>query len=839
MFGRMGRFFNRRVARPFQSKTTLRTQSSHALLALLLGSGMVAMLVLPLVLLPVKRAFSATPPPLSVKATANTTTAPVSPAVKHHRLRLADIGVPASGFTLKGIYGRQAVRFLWPSTWQARPSSRIRLMLRHSKALTPRTSVTVVLNGHPLGTFFPVRPNMPNPVTLQIPLRPAVLKPVNQLSVELSQHIGNPCTEPPDDPGLWTTLLPDSTITLDYTEQRSAQTRSAVSLSRFPKALLADPSAQTARLGMTTPATAVSDESLNAMAIVLTTLGQQRPHQATRLHWLPKTTRSSSVRDMPTLMIGTPTEQPLIRQALRHVKHASLVALSRTSKGTMQWTDPRTGTPLAADEGVLWAPMIPGQPDNLLIVSGNGPAGVLKAARFLSTPAARRLVSGRTARIRTLQPATPAATASGSQPFPLPGHIMGAGETRLAALAPATPTMWGTQPQPLSYRIGRAPDLWLDGTGSGVGIKTVYSYGAQLHPGRSKLEVLWNGLAIGSIALARPEGESQAEAFIRIPTSDFHDANTLAYRFHLAPATDTRPAQGVCPPLSRRHLWGTIHPTTSVSLSAKQQAALPDISLLKTGMFPLTRPADFSNLAMVLPDAPTDSDIRAMLSVALRIGRSTPLPSMDLDRSLPPERWQPGPGYRNQMMVVRAGHLRDAIRRNRHVVVIGQSDQQAVFSAFRSRLRLLKSPNTLDSTPPTTTPITAQWARPLAELDYDGTQGVVEELISPWNVQRVALLISGATPQAVTLAGNAFARDDWFERIHESNLMTIDAGGPKAIVALQRGEARLWRTGGSDGRSGDGGFQMPMIAWGLITLLSLLGVISVGRFLMKSRKKAP
>jgi hypothetical protein len=132
-------------------------------------------------------------------------------------------------------------------------------------------------------------------------------------------------------------------------------------------------------------------------------------------------------------------------------------------------------------------------------------------------------------------------------------------------------------------------------------------------------------------------------------------------------------------------------------------------------------------VTMILPDHPTSDDLSAAATVAAGLGQMSG-GAIDLTAAL-------------------ASELGPDIRNNHHLIVIGKPDDNALFND-------LALPLAIDTT------------------TIKSGQGVLEEILSPWNEFRLVLVVSGLDDEGVSKASHALNRQAHF----------LGMRGPVAIV---------------------------------------------------------
>ena len=164
---------------------------------------------------------------------------------------------------------------------------------------------------------------------------------------------------------------------------------------------------------------------------------------------------------------------------------------------------------------------------------------------------------------------------------------------------------------------------------------------------------------------------------------------------------------------------------STLSFGYQQNPYPTDLSLYP---FPFTESTLLEiPVTIILPDHPTSDDLSAAATVAAGLGQMSG-GAIDLTAAL-------------------ATELGPDIRNNHHLIVIGKPDDNALFND-------LALPLAIDST------------------TIKPGQGVLEEILSPWNEFRLVLVVSGLDDEGVSKASHALNRQAHF----------LGMRGPVAIV---------------------------------------------------------
>jgi hypothetical protein len=170
-----------------------------------------------------------------------------------------------------------------------------------------------------------------------------------------------------------------------------------------------------------------------------------------------------------------------------------------------------------------------------------------------------------------------------------------------------------------------------------------------------------------------------------------------------------------------------------------------------------------------------------------------------------------------ELTAYHANSLPDGVKKDSHLVVIGQRKLNKLFAELDSKATLLEDGtwNTLNE----------DQKNRIAQLHYTPGQGIIEQVLSPWNENRTVTLLTGENDTALVRNAQLFENDEWFGKIQPGNLTVVNDDGPQSLILLKKGEARFFYP-----RDLRNGFQLPTWAWIAAGFFSILGVISVLRF---------
>ncbi len=140
-----------------------------------------------------------------------------------------------------------------------------------------------------------------------------------------------------------------------------------------------------------------------------------------------------------------------------------------------------------------------------------------------------------------------------------------------------------------------------------------YSYGSQLDPNRSAMEVSLNSTPLRSVPLARAAGSPSERLELVLPHDRMGLDNTLEVRFHLYPAN-----WNACEKPAVDHLWASLSGNSRFDLPRDRYALLPNLALFRRNGYPFGQ----ERTAWVLPRNPRPAEIRLLLHLAFFLGQT-------------------------------------------------------------------------------------------------------------------------------------------------------------------------------------------------------------------------
>ncbi|MBD3881702.1 cellulose biosynthesis cyclic di-GMP-binding regulatory protein BcsB [Phormidium tenue FACHB-886] len=640
---------------------------------------------------------------------------------------------------LQGIYAESRIGFTRPRGWEI-GSARTILRFQHSPTLLgDRSTLTVRVNDTSIGSVKLDRPNSEiAEATFEIPAK--LLQDYNEISMLASQQTSETCTNPAD-PTLWTEILPDSKVQLDYRAQATQ-----LNFNRYPFPFLDELSLDANQLTYLRPRTLTTDW--------LTAVSQYQVSAGRLLEYRPLETRTINALDQvkpgeKLVMIGTPAEQP----ALANLKLPYPVRNSRLLDGKK--------TPLPDDVGVLMLTTAESNAVPVLVATGNSPAGVRKAVQFL--------VQSKDAQIGTGQAIIVSSVTEVATPAPRNwiGFLPTENKFRLSDLAMANRqpyqdiTVRGTNALPIRVDFHALPD---DRFVRGSTVKLNYSYSPQVNPRTSAVEVKLDEKTIASKALTSSNGGRESFT-VELPPDLVTPDSKLGVQFILRPTE-----AGRCGLEAEQQLWSTLHADTSFDLRRDNVVRLPDLKLLQVG-YPVTAPQDLSATVIALPDSPTNADLATLLAFSERMGRLTRYDAVKLQTYL-------------------AKDLPQSAKTQQNLVGIGTRERFPFPEVFQTAGLSLQDN------------LVRLFNGSQAQAQPD-TDGMVKEVISPWNRDHLLIALTGQTDQGLRDVQDLFRLNPLFSRIQGDTMLVsrntaqpvpYDSSGYTLRSLQQTSQSRLENT---------------------------------------------
>lgn len=629
--------------------------------------------------------------------------------------------VVGNRFRLQGVYSEARLGFTRPHDWKVK-SVKALIRYQHSPALLAnRSNLTVRVNDRSIGSV-PLNRKESEIGSAVFNVPPNLIQDYNDISMVVQQNNDAKCSDP-SDPTLWTEILPDSKLLFDYQLQPIP-----LSFNRYPYPFFDELSLEPNRIAYLLPT--VTQAWLSSASRVQATLGRFadfRPMETRLVQDIDEVEANERV-----VVIGTPADQP----ALKSLDLPFKISQNQVLDGSKN--------PLPEGVGLLILTTTQKGSVPVLVVTGNGAQGVAKAAQFLAQPDTRQLGTGQAILVSDLK--TVPTPSSRNWPRYLPesnSFKLSDLKTPIEGKPFQDITVRGSGAWPIEFDFRALPD---DEFTRGSYMNLRYSYGPQVNPRLSAVEVLLNDVFIGGARLTSEDGANRQTLKVDLPANLIDSTSKIKVAFRLNPK---EPPQ--CGKITDQQLTGTVHADTSFKLNRETSVKLPDLKLLRSG-FPLTAPQDLSNTAIVIPQSPSNTDLLSLLTVSERLGRLSQADTINLDAytldALPSE-----------------------ISKTHHLVGIGIREKfpfPKVFESGGFRLSDAFSRQTSQGSIQT----------------LPDTEGVIKEVLSPENSDRILLALSAQTEDGLERVRQILSKDRWFSQLQKDTvLVSSDSPNPSEYDA--------------------------------------------------------
>lgn len=615
--------------------------------------------------------------------------------------------IVGSRLQLRSIYDEARLRFTRPRNWDTQ-TAKVMLRFRHSPALyATRSNLSVLINGVSVGTV-PLNNREGEIGTAIYDIPTHLLQDYNEVVVAALQNNSPTCTQDPFDPSLWTEILPDSKLVFNFAPQPVA-----LDFNQYPYPIFDELSLNPNRIAYLMPQT-VDQTWLTAVARLQTSFG-----------------RFARYRPLETRFVRSPADLEFDEKLIvvgTAGQYADLAGIQLPLALQDQPKDEQ-GKAIAPRTGLLMLGSAPqGQP--VLVASGPDGAAVTQAVQLLVQGRDRAIATGQTVLVDALT-AVPAPA-----PRDWPGYLPDRSQFQLQDLTDFLErpnedvTVRGAEAPTIEFDLRALPD---DTFLPGNSVTLRYSYGPQMNPLTSLMEVRLDGLPLGGKKLDKIEGEREQSLTVKLPEDKIRSNSKLQVLFQMDPRE-----RRSCNRAVDQHLWGTVHSTTEFDLQRQAGVELPSLERLQAG-YPFAAPQDLSRTALVLPDDPSPEELSLLLEVAERLGR--------LSRS-----------EAIQLSAYEKRDLPDPVRDNAHLIALGS----------RARFPFKESLETGNFA------LGSLWKRQrdASELrTLPDAEGVIREVISPWNRDRVLLMLSAQTPSGLGRVQDVFSRDGLFFQLQKDTAL--------------------------------------------------------------------
>ncbi|NJO08662.1 MAG: cellulose biosynthesis cyclic di-GMP-binding regulatory protein BcsB [Leptolyngbyaceae cyanobacterium SL_1_1] len=421
--------------------------------------------------------------------------------------------VVESRLRLEGIYDEARLSFTRPRDWKTQ-SVKVLLRYRHSAALyATRSNMTVLVNGTSIGSV-PLNRKQGELGNAIFEIPPRLIRDYNEVVVAALQNNSPTCTQDPFDPSLWSEVLPDSKLVFDFEPQPIA-----LDFQQYPYPIVDVLSLEPNQVAYLKPGT-VDETWLQAASRLQGSLGRIADYRPLDTQLVSQLSEVKA--DEQLVIIGTPAAQPALAQV-------DLPLPLRDG----QLLDGE-GKPLPEDTGVLILTTAIDNQVPVLVISGNGAAGVTKAAQFLVQSKTEAIGTGQAILVNQLAPVEHPAARD------WPRYLPNQEGFQLQDLSTLNQkfedvTVWGSQAPALEFDFRALPDeQFLPGST----MQLDYSYGPQVNPLTSQIEVKIDGVAIGGERLRSEDGAARERVKLNLPTDLIKPYSKMQVNFRLDPVSD-------------------------------------------------------------------------------------------------------------------------------------------------------------------------------------------------------------------------------------------------------------------------------------------------------------
>ena len=618
---------------------------------------------------------------------------------------------------LRGIYARGRLGFTRPRNWKVGTLKAL-IRFQHSPALYANSSnLTVLVNDRAVGSI-PLNRKQSQIGELLVNIPPNLLQDYNELKIIAQQNNSQTCSNP-NDPNLWTEILPDSKLVFDFQRKLPPQ-----NFSRYPYPIFDELALETNQINYLQP-TQITPTWLTAASRLQASLGRKADFRSLDAELVSDI--ANIQEEQKLVIIGTPSQQPVLAEIDLPLEVKGNKILDREQK------------PIPDDRGVLILTTTESGA-SVLIATGNGEKGVEKATQFLVQPDTRKLGTGQVAIVDRL----PEVPTPGDRQYP--GHLPQKNTFQLSEINSTDEekfkdvTVRGSGAPPVEIDFRAMPD---DRFLRGSSMNLVYSYGPQLNPRTSAVEVLLDGNFIGGERLSNESGETRKTLKVDLPPKLIKPNSKIEVFFRMNAREPFN--QESCIYAPDQQLAGTVHNETSFDLKRETFATLPNLELLQFG-FPFASPQDLSKTTIVVPKNPDKTDVLTLLEFSERLGRISQASSIKLNVYTPDT-------------LAKA----QQVKNQAHLVAIGTRDNFPLPQVLEKSQGLNLSQSFVRL-------FGDKEKRVKIQIPKD-EQGMIKQIISPWNGDRVVLALTAQTEAGLDKVRQVLDRDPWFFRLKQDTVL--------------------------------------------------------------------
>jgi hypothetical protein len=272
-------------------------------------------------------------------------------------------------------------------------------------------------------------------------------------------------------------------------------------------------------------------------------------------------------------------------------------------------------------------------------------------------------------------------------------------------------TVWLTLPH----------NWWLE---QDIQVDLVYTASALLEDDRSGLTVTANDQEVASF---RPVSDGTKQVFtFTIPTELVYQGSGFLLGFE----GNLRTTDATCESMFLPEQWLRILDDTTLTLAAIIDETPPVLGNLSSTLLQDTV-LDPTQVIFVLPDNPDSTALTAAAQVAARLNKQVSSKVFEFETRT-------------------TGTLTNAELEDSHLIVVGLPDDQPLLSQVGEALPA---------------PLTEDGFLTATGMAAPPEYGVVQILLSPWNIARRMMVVSAGNAQGLSMVGQAFASDEMFAQL--------------------------------------------------------------------------
>jgi hypothetical protein len=621
-----------------------------------------------------------------------------------------------SDLSLAGMFGSASVYLFFPSNWVATQDIQVNLVYTASPVINrDHSTLTVRVNDQNIFTLHPTGDGVMHTATFNIPKN--VATPLsNGLRVDFNafSRVSDEICEQPSNPGQWMTISNQTELLLPVQESVAAP-----QLDQLNRTIVVQRAFYTPPPVVFVLPDKWNTTVLSTAAQIAARLGKAFSGTKPTFSMVRSSELTTQIKnDSNLIFIGKSNEWPSI--AGLPVNQPKPTPSATPGKGLIFTPTPTLLAPTVPPNiGYIKIINSPWNPTRkLLLINANSDAELAQINTVFANDARFALLRGSVIGLDALA----SSAVNPSQPSPWLST-----RVTLAQLGEADRQLSGTSPQNTYYEI-QLPDGWILDPGSQFTLNVANS--PAISSEISHVAVYANNFLTG--AVADTHNGQEHSATLNLPVDrlqgDPGGRRTQHIEFRLTVFNTLVMAQ--CQTTtSDTVVWTRINATSSLVVP-HHYMSLPDLQAFP---YPFLSDKDSAPVVIVLPNKPDNTIIGDALTLAATLGNRA---IMEFDVS-----------------IATADEVTQRKYANTHLIVLGTKNNQPLFDKFTQSLASSKDDSVVSA---------------FKNANY----GILYETISPWNPQRLILLVSSATDTGYTSAFHWLA----------NNVPPVDRSGSIAVV---------------------------------------------------------